>query len=184
MVYNTYHILRRFIKMAIEKAAYKVILKEDPFEIRNYEPMIIAVSQETDLRGSTGFNTLFNYISGANQESKKISMTSPVLNNLDEQTLTTAFIMPKEYDLENLPQPSNSNLHLKKIPKRQVAVIIFSGNIDSSKINQKKDQLKGWLIEKQLTPIGPIELARYNPPFIPGFLKRNELLIEIQPIRD
>lgn len=170
--------------MAIEKAAYKVILKEGPFEIRNYETMIIAVSQETDLRGYTGFNTVFNYISGINQDSKKIAMTSPVLNNLDDEQLTTAFIMPKQYDLENLPQPSNPNLQLREKPKRQVAVILFSGNINSSKLNQRKDQLKGWLREKQLSPIGSIELARYNPPFIPGFFKRNELLIEIQRIRD
>ena len=166
--------------MAIEKPTYKVILKEGPYEIRNYEAMIVAVSQETDLRGYTGFNTVFNYISGMNQDSKKISMTSPVLNNLDDQQLTTAFIMPKEYDLESLPQPSNPNLQLKEIPKRQVAVILFSGNFDIGKLNHKINQLKEWLVEKNLDPIGPIELARYNPPFIPGFLKRNEILTEIQ----
>jgi hypothetical protein len=165
--------------MAIEKAAYKVILKEGDFELRQYEPMIVAVSQEVDLRGGGGFDALFGYISGSNQENKKIEMTTPVLNDLSREQSTIAFVMPKEYSLESLPKPNNTGIILKEISGRKVAAIRFSGNINPAKIDEKKNELLKWLEEKKINSTGLVELARYNPPFIPGFIKHNELLIEV-----
>lgn len=165
--------------MTIEKAAYKVILEEDDFEVRQYEPMIVAVSQEDDFRGGAGFDKLFSYISGNNYENKKIKMTSPVFNVLNPEHLTIAFVMPKEYTLESLPKPNESGVQLKEILGRQVAVIKFSGNIDPAKIDEKKNELLKWLGEKKIISKGLVELARYNPPFVPGFIKHNELLIEV-----
>jgi hypothetical protein len=167
--------------MAVEKATYKVIIKEGNFEVRLYEPMIVLVSQENDLKGTSGFNQLFNYISGRNKESRKIAMTAPVINNLDDEQFTIAFVMPKKYSLEELPQPLHSELQFKEIPGRHVATISFSGNINQEIIEKKKNELMEWLKEKQITAIGSIELARYNPPFIPGLFKRNELLVEVNP---
>ncbi len=166
--------------MAIEKASYKVIIKDRNFEVRLYDPMIVVVSQENDLKGTSGFNQLFSYISGRNKESRKIAMTAPVINYLDNDQSAIAFVMPKAYkNSEELPQPLQSELQLKEIPERYVAAITFSGNIKQEIIEKKKHQLIEWLKEKQITVIGSIELARYNPPFIPGFIKRNELLVEI-----
>lgn len=167
--------------MAIEKTVYKVILKEGDFEIRQYEPMIVAVSQEDDLRGGGGFDTLFSYISGNNKENKKIEMTTPVLNDLGKEQSTIAFVMPKEYSMDSLPKPLNTEIQLKEIPVRQVAAITFSGNINPAKIDEKKNELLDWLKEKKISSTGLVELARYNPPFIPGFIKHNELLIEVHP---
>jgi effector-binding domain-containing protein len=166
--------------MAVEKAAHKILIKEGNFEVRLYEPMIIATTAETDLRGYSGFNKLFNYISGKNQESKKIAMTAPVINNLEGKQTTTAFVMPKAYSLKDLPQPLHSELQLAEIPERHVAAVIFSGNINPQKIEQKKLELSAWLKEKQITITGSFELARYNPPFIPGFIKRNEVLVAVK----
>lgn len=168
--------------MAVGKAEYRVDEKDGPFEIRTYEPMVLAVSRETDLRGYSGFNVLFNYISGNNRDSKKISMTAPVLNKLDEQDLTTAFVMPPAYKHpDELPQPADPDLELREIPARRVAAITFSGNTSQRLIRQKQTELLEWVKNRHLTSIGPIELARYNPPFLPGFVKRNEILIEINP---
>ncbi len=108
-------------------------------------------------------------------------MTAPVINNLDDEKPTIAFVMPKEYSLEELPQPLHSELEFKQIPDRYVATISFSGNINQEIIEKKKLELEKWLQEKQITAIGSIELARYNPPFIPGIFKKNELLVEINP---
>ena len=80
--------------MSTEKAAYIVLQKDGPFEVRRYDPLVLAVSRENDLRGYSGFNVLFDYIQGGNRESRKLSMTAPVLNNLDDKPLTTAFVMP------------------------------------------------------------------------------------------
>jgi len=165
--------------MTIEKAAYKVILEEGDFEIRHYEPMIVAVSKEDDFRGGAGFDKLFSYISGNNSENEKIKMTSPVFNDLNPENLTIAFKMPEVYTFESLPKPNESGVQLKEILGRQVAVIKFSGNIDQAKIDEKKNELLRWLNEKKIISRGLFELARYNPPFIPGFIKHNELLIEV-----
>jgi hypothetical protein len=179
MLKDNLRIMREVIIMAIEHAAYKVLLKEDDFEIRQYEPMIVAVSEEMDLRGSDGFEKLFGYISGNNQESRKIAMTAPVINDLGQEKMTTAFVMPKEYSMDSLPKPVNSEVKLKEIPGRQVAALIFSGSVNQAKIDEKKHELFDRLKEKHISGIGLIELARYNPPFIPGFIKHNELLIEV-----
>jgi effector-binding domain-containing protein len=165
--------------MAVEQASYKVIIKESNFEVRFYDPLVVAVSTENEIKGYSGFNNLFNYISGQNKESKKIAMTAPVLNNLDGEQLTTTFVMPRQYSVEVLPQPNNSELQFKEIPERFMATITFSGNINQEIIDKKKQELIKWLQEKDITTIGPAELARYNPPFIPGFIKRNEVLIEV-----
>ena len=165
--------------MAIEKAEYEILLKEDPFEIRNYAPMVIAISKETDLRGYSGFNEAFNYISGSNEDHTKISMTTPVLNDL-EGNLTTAFVMPREYKIEDLPKPTSNNLSLRQVSQKKCASISFSGNANSKTVQTKIEELKKWIELKKLVPIGSYQLARYNPPFIPGFLKKNEVLIEIE----
>lgn len=165
--------------MAIEKAAYTVLMKEKDFEIREYGPMIVAVSRETDFQGNTGFGKLFAYISGKNDGNQKIEMTAPVLNGLDPENLTIAFVMPKEYSPGRLPEPKDPEVQLVEIPGRQVAAIRFSGNMNQEKIAEKKAELLSWLEEKKITSKGIVELARYNPPFIPGFIKHNELLIEI-----
>lgn len=166
--------------MTVEKASYKVIIKDRIFEVRLYEPMLLAVSQNNDLKGTSGFNQLFNYISGSNKESRKIAMTAPVINNLDNDQPTMAFVMPKQYSLENLPKPHHSELQFKQIPERYMAAITFSGNISQAIIEEKKNELMEWLKEKQITAISSVELARYNPPFIPGFIKHNELLVEVK----
>jgi len=168
--------------MAIEQAAYKTLLKEGSFEIRQMEPMIIAVTLENHLDGYRGFSEIFNYISGDNQESKKIAMTTPVINEITEQSMTTAFVMPKHYALKDLPLPQSNSLKLKEVPSQLVASLTFSGSMSSTKLQEKQQALLNWLNEKDLVPLGNLKLSRYNPPFIPGFLKRNEVSIEIQKL--
>lgn len=165
--------------MAVEQASYKVLLKEGNFEVRLYEPMVLVVSTENDLKGYSGFNILFNYISGQNKESKKIAMTAPVINNLDNEQPSMAFVMPKEYSLEKLPKPTQPELQIKELSERHIASISFSGNINQETIDRKKQELLKWLKERNITAIGSAELARYNPPFMPGFLRRNEVLIGV-----
>ncbi len=166
--------------MAVKQARYQTIRKEDAIEIRDYEPMTIAISSESDIRGMEGFNELFQYISGNNMDRQKISMTAPVLNTLGEAHLTTAFVMPDDIGVTVFPKPLHPGIQLKNISKRRVAAIIFSGSISRDIIDQNQKKLSDWLRKEKLNTYGSYELARYNPPFIPGFLKRNELLVEIR----
>jgi len=166
--------------MPVEKAAYQVLFQEGSFELRHYEPMIVVTSSESDLSGGNGFNQLFNYISGNNQESKKISMTAPVIDSLEGQQSTTSFVMPKDFQLQDVPMPNDSALRTRAIKERQVAVIRFSGTINLQVINDKKIELEEWLKGKNFHPIGAMELARYNAPYVPPFARRNEIIVEVE----
>jgi hypothetical protein len=167
--------------MAIEQPSYTILVKDDAVEVRQYPAIIVAVADENDLRGYSGFSRVFEYISGDNAKREKIAMTSPVINTLDEQAMTTAFVMPKAYDLSTLPQPQSGRLELVEKPSRLVAALRFSGNINARIIAEKTAQLQSWIADHGFTVNGPLELARYNPPFIPGFLKRNEVWLEVTP---
>ena len=166
--------------MAVEKPAYQVLLQEGSFELRRYEPMLVVTSRESDLSGGNGFNQLFNYISGNNQDSRKISMTAPVIDTLEGRQSTTSFVMPKDFQLKDVPLPNDPALNPREIKARQVAVIRFSGTINAHVINDKKNELEEWLKKKDMTPIGAMELARYNAPYVPPFARRNEIIVEIE----
>jgi len=167
--------------MAIEQASYTTLIQEGPFEIRQTDPMIVAITPDRSLGGEAGFSTIFNYISGDNAAQKKIAMTTPVINDLDK-TMTTAFVMPKKYRLDDLPTPNSHALSLKEVPSRLMAVVTFSGSVNPRRLLEKQDALTQWIQTQNAFAFGSFQLARYNPPFIPGFLKRNEVMIEIRKL--
>jgi hypothetical protein len=166
--------------MSVEKATYQVLKQEGQFELRHYDPMVVVTSRESDLSGGDGFDRLFGYISGNNRESKKISMTAPVIDTLEGQQSTTSFVMPKGLQFQEVPDPIDPALKPREIKARQVAAIRFSGVVNNDLINTKTKELDQWLKDKNLIPIGPMELARYNAPYVPAFARRNELIVEIK----
>jgi len=168
--------------MAIEQASYTTLLKEGSFEIRQTDPMIVAVTPDRSLGGDSGFSTIFNYISGDNKAQKKIDMTTPVINTFEQESMTTAFVMPKRYAMEDLPLPRNAALKLTEVPSRLMAVVTFSGSVNSKRIQEQQQALTQWIRKQNAFEFGSFQLARYNPPFIPGFLKRNEVMIEIRKL--
>lgn len=167
--------------MSVEKASYQVLVQEGNFELRLYEPMILVTSRESDLSGGNGFDRLFNYINGNNQKSQKIAMTAPVIDTLEGQDSTTSFVMPRHMSLADLPMPYDPVLKIAARKSRQVAAILFSGTINSRDLDSKRADLQDWLRTKELHPIGPMELARYNAPYVPPFARRNELMVEVEP---
>ena len=170
--------------MAVQQAPYQLLERDGMFEIRYYEPLILAISPETDLSGSSGFGRLFNFISGDNRDRRKIAMTAPVLNDLGQQQLTIAFVMPHDYQAGTVPQPKDPAVRIREVPARKVAAVVFKGNATPRAIARQRAALLAWLEQRRLETIGPIELARYNPPFIPGIFKRNELWVELKATAD
>lgn len=165
----------------IETAAYKVIRKEGNIEIRAYDKLITAAVFDGELIRNDGFSTIFNYISGDNEKKEKISMTTPVINEMDEVS-TTEFVMPKKYSKEELPVPRNQNVKLKETPARLVLAIRFNGIIKPERIKFYEKVLLDYAKENDLEIKGTMKLARYNPPMVPGFLRRNELLMDLVKI--
>lgn len=187
--------------MAIEEPAYSVTEQAAPFELRTYQPRIVAevvVSGSLEEASGRGFRLLADYIFGNNTtgsssqkiqmtapvglepSSEKISMTAPVSMQESDGRWRVSFVMPSDYTLETLPRPNNAAVTIRQIPATNYAVIRFSGLTGAKKVAQKTAELQSWLAEKGLKAIGTPELARYNPPWILPFLRRNEILLEYQ----
>jgi effector-binding domain-containing protein len=188
--------------MAIEEATYKVLKKEDRFEIRDYAPHILAetvVEGALEEAGNTAFNRLFLYISGGNRSRDKVAMTAPVSQEpVGEKIQMTApvgqqrvqekwavsFMMPASYTLETLPEPEDPKVTLRKVPARRMAAVRYSGFWSEKNYLRYKLELESWIHEKGLTIVGDPLWARYNPPFTPWFLRRNEILIPVDARTD
>jgi hypothetical protein len=184
--------------MAIEKAKYTVVEKEDDFEIRQYEPRIVAETYvEGDLEevGDEGFRRLYGYISGDNQKKQSISMTAPVGQEAkSEKIAMTApvgqeqkdnrwritFLMPAEYTLETLPVPTDSRVKLVQDSGRLMAAIRYSGTWSEAGYEENEALLEEFIEKRALIKAGEPVWARYDPPFMPWFLRRNEVLIPIE----
>jgi len=169
----------------VEKAAYNVINKIDNVEIRNYPKLILASVKGFD--DNNAFSLLFNYISGDNTSQKKISMTAPVITS-EKISMTApviskdnymAFVMPSSYNESTIPKPKNQKVKIEIQPKKKVAVLRFSGYTSNKKIDKQILQLLSILKNHQLKTKGDPFLMRYNSPFAPGFIRRNEVAIEL-----
>ncbi len=189
--------------MATEEAKYAVMLKEEPFELRAYEAHILAetiVDGDFDDAGSQAFRRLFKYISGDNQSQEKVSMTSPVGQTAANQKIAmtspvgqkqengkwvVSFMMPASFTLQTIPQPNDPTVVLRQVPARYMAAVRYSGFWSQKAYLRNKSELQKWIKVKGLRSTGEPTWARYNPPFTPWFLRRNEILFPIEePVRN
>ena len=140
-----------------------------------------------------GFGIRADYIFGSNISKKKIDMTSPVKVGNPEKVpmtapvkvsgneeYTVAFIMPKKYSIDTLPEPLNKNISFKKIPSRKVAAVRFSGFFNQKNIIKNISALEEWLSRNKIRTEGEHVVAGYNPPWVPWFLARNEVIVNIK----
>ena len=88
--------------------------------------------------------------------------------------------MPDGYTLETLPIPKDNNIHFNTVPAHQMASIRFSGYFNQIKSKKTQQRLEQWIKDEGLETEGDFIIAGYNPPWIPGFLARNEVLIRIR----
>ena len=114
------------------------------------------------------------------EASEKISMTAPVTMEEADGQWRMHFVMPSQYTLETLPKPNNPAISLREMPSQHYAVIRFSWFAGEEKVAKKAAELLAWMKSKNITPTGKAELARYNPPWTPPFLRRNEVMILYQ----
>jgi len=165
----------------IETPKYTVLKKYDEFEIRQYDSMIIAQtilpSSSYDASSSMGFRRVASYIFGGNDKNESISMTSPVFMEMGENT-KMAFVMPKNFKLEELPKPNSRDVQLIVIEPKKYAVIKFSGYASDEKIKEKSQELQNLISREKLTKVGTFQYLGYNPPWkVIG--RKNEIAVEI-----
>lgn len=168
--------------MAIEEPEYEVLADTSAYEIRRYQPYVVA---EVDVQGpsadSQGFRTLAGYIFGDNQGGEKMAMTAPVESRKADvnDAVTYGFVMESKYTLETLPSPNNERIQVREKPARVVAVRRFSGRWTERNMAKHERELLESLGKDGIEVSGAVELARYNGPFTPWFLRRNELIVPI-----
>ncbi len=183
--------------MAVEEAAYRVVEKDGPFEVRQYAPCVVAevvVATNLEAAGNEAFGPLFNYISGRNRRQEKIAMTAPVSQEAGQKLAMTApvsqeaanggwavsFMMPASFTMATLPEPEDPGVRLRPIPARRVAAVRYSGRWTEASYQGNRKSLEAWVQKRGFTLIGDPVWARYNPPFMPSFFRRNEVLLPIK----
>ena len=188
--------------MSIEEPKFTLLEKEQSFELRAYQPKLIAevlVDGDMSESSSKGFELIadFNFGNNTTQsgKSEKISMTAPVaVKPSTEKISMTApvglqqskkgwrvyFVMPSQYTPQTLPKPNNPQVTIKLLPAQKFAVVRFSGLVGEEKMNRKLAELNQWIKRKNFKALSNPELARYNPPWTLPFLRRNELMVEVE----
>ena len=168
--------------MAIETPKYTVIKNQGKFELRKYSAFLtsnVEVSAENHASaGSSGFSYLAGYIFGGNKASQKIAMTAPVMTSQTKKgNFLISFVIPSKYSMKDLTAPNQNSVTFIEMDEMNIASVTFSGYTSEEKINSKTDALQNWMADQNLQQIGYPIIARYDPPWKPGFLRKNEILI-------
>ena len=166
-------------RAATETADYKVIRRDGVVEIRDYPALTVATAPMGDGDMDRGFGKLFRFITGSNEQSKKIAMTTPVLIESASEKKTMSFIMPKEAVANGVPKPTGENVSLGKVEAARFAALRFSGGRTAKNEAKATEKLKAWLDGNKIAGNGAIMFAYYDPPWTPFFMRRNEAMIRV-----
>jgi hypothetical protein len=190
--------------MAIEEPTFRVLTQDGAFELREYSAYVVAetrVEASFTSAGNIAFQRLFRYISGNNVSQQKIAMTAPVTQSRGEKgekiamtapvsqvadgaAYRVAFTLPTQYTLKTAPKPLDPTIEIREVPARLIACWRYSGRWTDANYRENEQQLRAAIKARGLVARGDAILARYNPPFTPWFLRRNEVLIPVaQPTR-
>ena len=193
----------------LETPKYKILQAAEPFEIRQYEPYMVAevlTEGERDDAVNAGFRLLADFIFGNNTVTKKIDMTAPVTQQSEKIDMTLpitqqstkidmtapvtqqaeadqwriTFTMPSQYTMQTLPKPNNDKVKIKTIPAKKFVVIVFSGTHSDSNIAEHQALLDQYVKDNKLKTRGTHLIAFYNSPWSLPFMRRNEVLLELR----
>lgn len=189
-----------------EQQPYQTVERHENFEVRRYPGHLLAeVITEGSFEdaGKRAFRYLFAYITGENRSSQKVAMTAPVVQDSASETIEmtapvvqqgieaqssgagiprfrVAFVLPEGFTLENAPQPTSPRVELRAVPETLAAVISFSGRWTAASYGRHLDTLRSALTAAGLTAVGAPRFARYDPPIKPSFMRRNEIILDLE----
>jgi len=184
---------------ATEEPEFQIVRAFSGIELRQYAGYAVAevvVPGPAGDAGSQAFPILAGYIFGKNKGERKLAMTAPVTQTAAPVKLEMTapvtqsaapggflvqFVLPKGVTAESAPEPLDARGQLRDVPPSRVAVIRYSGFWSASNDGQHLEQLQAALREAKLSWVGEPVLSRYNPPFTPWFLRRNEIWLALPP---
>ena len=164
--------------MSTEQLKYETLDVNEVYEIRKYSDRLV-IETETSNQNSS-FRKLFNYISGSNEKNQEIKMTAPVTQIEKNGNMTMQFYLPSEFDENNVPNPSNSEVKILNMKGGYFAAITYSGRASDKNFLKHKEILENQLKEDKITILSPPIRATYNSPFTLPMLRRNEVMFEIE----
>jgi effector-binding domain-containing protein len=165
---------------------YEVKGKTGEIEFRHYPGLVLATVDTAE--DNAGFNLLFAYISGSNKARNSIPMTAPVITSqkipmtapVVSDAASMSFVMPAGTTREETPDPLDSRVRIVTLPERDIAVIRFSGYAPQEDVDAAASRLLDGLKNEGIVTAGQPFLMRYDSPWTPGFLRRNEVAMEIR----
>ena len=178
-----------------EQQAYEVVHQGSGYELRRYPACVVA---EVDVQGgfeeagSLAFRPLFSYIQGANRSQQSVAMTAPVvqqesldmtapvIQSPDGGQHSVAFVLPRSVTLATAPVPSDSRVHVREMPESLTAVARYSGRWTRSSYERQVEALRAALAADGMVAVGEPRFARFDPPFKPWFMRRNEVHINVE----
>jgi hypothetical protein len=161
--------------MATETPDYQVLTQDGKFEIREY-PVLRVVRTAA---GDGDFMRLFRYISGGNEAEQKIAMTAPVLMKHEGPNKGMSFIVPRDVAAANVPAPKDSAVMTDSLPAGRFAVYRYSGGRNEANEQEALGKLRAWIDKRRLEVEGDPMFGYYDPPWIPTFLRRNEVMLRV-----
>lgn len=168
-----------------QRQEFKVIRTYSDFEVREYLPCVIAevkVSAQYSTASSAAFGSLFNYISKGNTASQKIAMTAPVIaaqkvDAIRDDEWFVSFVMPSGSTFGHLPHPNDPQVILRELDTEICVAMPFRGRATEEKSHQMVKELRALAAKENIALSDETRICRFDPPFKPGFLQYNEIVI-------
>lgn len=183
----------------VNEPKFNIIRSDGAIQVRDYPPLVVAevhVEGQRNQAISKGFRFLFDYIFGDNIPHEKITMTAPVTQQ-DGQKIPMStpvtqqssnhggqwivrFIMPTDRTEKTLPEPQNKDVNILSIPAKRYVVVKFSGFSSDRNLENHLEILKEYVKTHNIKTTGHPIFAFYDSPWTVPFLKRNEIMMEIE----
>lgn len=189
-----------YVDVVAEEQKYTVVAVHPGFEVRRYDAHVVAevtVDGSAEEAGNRAFRSLAGYIGGRNHTGRSIAMTAPVLQQGaggrriamtapvvqfeggHPGSHVVAFVMPAGESLETLPAPADVQVTLRAVPVEFAAALRYSGRWTQARYEERLARLEQAITDAGLQVVGQPRWARFNPPWTPWFLRRNEVAIPV-----
>jgi hypothetical protein len=170
-----------------QRQEFQLLRSYADFELREYQPCVLAevkVSEHYSSAASTAFGSLFRYISKGNKTSQKIAMTAPVIaaqrtDRREADEWFVSFVMPSGSNIGHLPDPNDPNVVLRELGTETCIALSFRGNANAERAEKEINKLRTAALRENLLLSDESRICRFDPPFKPGFMQYNEIVIPV-----